>query len=192
MQVSPAVEDIVSKVFDGHFLRRDEILYLLSINRKSLDAGFIMNAANVVNRIASKGKAEVHAQIGLNLSPCPNNCSFCAFAAKNGVFNESQELNIEDIVLLALRAVADEANAIFFMTTHDYPFGKYIEISKEARTKLKPDTVMIANIGDFGYEQGRQLKEAGYTGIYHAVRMGERERYPDRSTGSIEYHPGSS
>jgi biotin synthase len=173
MQVSVKVEDIVSKVFDGHSLTRDEIVYLLSISRKSLDAGFIMNAANVVNRIASKGKAEVHAQIGLNLSPCPNNCSFCAFAAKNGVFNKSQELNIEDIVLLALRAEADEANAIFFMTTHDYPFRKYIEISKEARTKLKPDTVMIANIGDFGYEEGRQLKEAGYTGIYHAVRMGE-------------------
>jgi biotin synthase len=32
---------------------------------------------------------------------------------------------------------------------------------------------MIANIGDFGYKEGRQLKEAGYTGIYHAVRMGE-------------------
>jgi biotin synthase len=32
---------------------------------------------------------------------------------------------------------------------------------------------MIANIGDFGYKEGRQMKEAGYTGIYHAVRMGE-------------------
>jgi biotin synthase len=59
------------------------------------------------------------------------------------------------------------------MTTHDYPFRKYIEISKEVRSKLKPETVMIANIGDFGYKEGRQLKEAGYTGIYHAIRMGE-------------------
>ena len=173
MQVSIKVEDIVSKVFDGHSLTRDEILYLLSINRKSLDAGFIMNAANVVNRIASKGKAEVHAQIGLNLSPCPNNCSFCAFAAKNGVFHESQELPVEDIVLRALKAEADGANALFFMTTHDFAFKKYIEISKEVRKKLKPETVMIANMGDFGYEEGKQLKEAGYSGIYHAVRMGE-------------------
>jgi hypothetical protein len=82
MQVNPKVEDIVSKVFDGHSLTRDEIAYLLSINRKSLDAGFIMNAANVVNRIASKGKAEVHAQIGLNLSPCPN--------AKKGILKSFQ------------------------------------------------------------------------------------------------------
>ena len=173
MQVSPKVNDIVSRVFDGHSLTRDEIVYLLSIKHKSSGAGFIMNAANVVNRIASKGKAEVHAQIGLNLSPCPNNCSFCAFSAQNKVFTERKELGVEEIVQLALKAEVDVANAIFFMTTHDYPFGKYVETSKEVREKLKPETVMIANIGDFGYGEAKQLKDAGYTGIYHAVRMGE-------------------
>ena len=120
MQVSPKVKDIVSKVFDGHSLKRNEIVRLLSINHKSLDAGFIMTAVNVINRMVSNGKSEVHAQIGLNLSPCPNDCSFCAFAAKNGVFNESKELSIEDSILLALKAEADGANAIFFMTTHNY------------------------------------------------------------------------
>jgi len=55
----------------------------------------------------------------------------------------------------------------------DYPLGKYIEISQEVRAELKPETVMIANIGDFGPPEGKRLKEAGYTGIYHAVRMGE-------------------
>jgi biotin synthase len=59
------------------------------------------------------------------------------------------------------------------MTTADYPCGKFIEISREARRQLKRETVMIANIGDFEYEEGKLLKEAGYTGIYHAVRMGE-------------------
>ena len=173
MPVSPKVNDIVSKVFDGHSLTRDEIVYLLSINHKSSGAGFIMDAANVINRIASKGKAEVHAQIGLNLSPCPNNCSFCAFSAQNKVFTERKELGVEEIVQLGLRAEVDGANALFFMTTHDYPFGKYVETSKEVREKLKPETVMIANIGDFGYGEAKQLKDAGYTGIYHAVRMGE-------------------
>jgi len=51
--------------------------------------------------------------------------------------------------------------------------GKYIVISQEVRAELKPETVMIANIGDFGPPEGKRLKEAGYTGIYHAVRMGE-------------------
>ena len=167
------VNEIVDKVLDGHYITREEIVYLLSIDPPSTGGGMIMVAANSITRSASQGKGEVHAQIGLNSSPCPNNCSFCAFAAKNGVFKDTKELSIEESVQSVLKAEGDGANAIFLMTTHDYPFSKYIEISEEVRAKLKPDTVMVANIGDFGYEEGRQLKEAGYTGIYHAVRMGE-------------------
>jgi biotin synthase len=170
---SSKVNEIVGKVHDGDFITRTEIEYLLEIDPHSMDGGFIMTAANSITRTAFQGKAEVHAQIGLNLSPCPNNCSFCAFAARNGVFKDRNELSIEEIVQLALRAEGDGANAIFLMTTADYPCGKFIEISKEVRRQLKRRTVMIANIGDFKYEEAKQLKEAGYTGIYHAVRMGE-------------------
>jgi len=173
MQVDSKVTDIVGKVFDGHLLTRDEIVYLLKIPHDSVDAGFVMASANAINRTVSKGKAEIHAQIGLNLSPCPQNCSFCAFAAENRVFDERNELSMEGVAQSALKAERDGANAIFFMSTADYPFSKFIEISKEVRAKLRPDTVTIANIGDFEYEEGKQLKEAGYTGIYHAVRMGE-------------------
>ncbi|MGA1869907.1 MAG: hypothetical protein ACMUJM_15340 [bacterium] len=69
----------------------------------------------------------------------------------------------------------ERANAIFIMATGDYPFKKFIEVSTEIRSKISPETVMIANIGDFNYEEGKELKDAGYTGIYHAVRMGEGE-----------------
>lgn len=167
------VNEIVGKVFDGHTITREEIVYLLGIDPHSMEGRLIMVAADSITRSASQGKAEVHAQIGLNLSPCPNNCSFCAFAAKNGVFKDTKELSIEEIIQSALSAEADGANAIFFMTTHDYPFEKYVGISKKVKKMLKPETVMIANIGDFGHKEGKQLKEAGYTGIYHAVRMGE-------------------
>jgi biotin synthase len=173
IKTNSAVGDIVHKVLDGYFLKREDITYLLRINHQSIDAAFIMKAGDAITRAASKGKAEVHAQIGVNLSPCPNNCSFCAFSAQNKVFTESRELGVEAIVQLALKAEADGANAVFFMTTHDYPFQKYTEVSKEVREKLKPETVMITNIGDFGYGEAKQLKDAGYNGIYHAVRMGE-------------------
>jgi biotin synthase len=142
-----------------------------------------MAAADAINRAASENKAEVHAQIGVNLSPCPKNCSFCAFAAKNQVFKEKNELSVEDIIGLSLRAEAVGANAIFLMATGDYPFSKFIEISGEVKTKVKPDTVMIANIGDLTYGEAKQLRESGYTGIYHAVRMGEgRETNIDPQT----------
>ncbi|MGD8253632.1 MAG: hypothetical protein PVI73_15095 [Syntrophobacterales bacterium] len=173
MIVDPRVTDAVAKVFDGHLLTRVEILLLLSINPHSTEAGFVMAAADAINRAASEHKAEVHAQIGVNLSPCPKNCSFCAFAAKNHVFKERNEFSVEDVIELALTAEATGANAIFLMATGDYPFGKFTEMSHEVGWKLHPETVMIANVGDFNSKEALQLREAGYTGIYHAVRMGE-------------------
>ena len=173
MQISSDIKEMVAKVFDGLFLTREEIVYLLKMNHHSTDAGFIMVAANEMSRKAARGQAEVHAQIGLNLSPCPNDCSFCSFAASNGVFKERNELPVEAVVQLSLKAETEGANALFLMATGDYPLGKYIEISQGVRDRLKPETVMIANIGDFGHEEGKRLKAAGYTGIYHAVRMGE-------------------
>jgi biotin synthase len=173
MQLDSKVTDTVARVFDGHRLTRDEIVFLLEIPLHSPDVGFVMACADAINRAASNGNAEVHAQIGVNLSPCPNNCLFCAFAAKNKVFKERNELSVEDITQLALRAEKKGANAIFFMTTGDYPFSKFTEISTQVRKELRPDTLMIANVGDFENEEAKQLKGAGYTGIYHAVRMGE-------------------
>src|SRR4030066_1850864 len=101
--IGSEVNEIVNKIFDGHFITREEILSLLRIDPHSMEGGFIMTAANSMTRAASKGKAEVHAQIGLNLSPCPNNCSFCSFAAKHGFVKATEELSIEEVIQSALR-----------------------------------------------------------------------------------------
>jgi biotin synthase len=173
MPLRKEVKDVIKKVFDGDLLSANDISFLFKVEPHSVDAGFVMGSADEINRKTSKGKAEVHAQIGLNLSPCPKNCTFCAFAAKNRVFNERNELSVEVVSEMAIRAENEGANALFLMGTGDYPLEKFVEISKEIRAKLNSETVMIANIGDFGYEQAQQLKDAGYKGIYHAVRMGE-------------------
>lgn len=173
MMADSKIVDLVGKALGGRFFTKDEIIHLLGVKPHSPDAGFIMAASDEINRAASDNRAEIHAQIGVNLSPCPRNCSFCAFAAKNNVFKENNELATESVIELALAAESQGANAIFFMTTGDYPFGRFLEISREVRAKLQPDTVMIANIGDFGDKRALQLKGAGYRGIYHAVRMGE-------------------
>jgi biotin synthase len=173
MNIRRKTKDMIGSVFDDRSLQKDEILYLLEIDLFSVEAGFIMAAANILNREASEGKAEVHAQIGLNLSPCPNHCAFCAFSAENGLFKERIETEPEEILRLSLKAEAEGANALFLMSTGDYPLDRFLERSREVRRNLKPDTVMIANIGDFKSEDGKRLKEAGFAGIYHAVRMGE-------------------
>jgi hypothetical protein len=54
--MSPKVNEIVNKVFDGHFITREEIAYLLKIDPHSIDGGFIMAAANSITRAAFTNK----------------------------------------------------------------------------------------------------------------------------------------
>jgi biotin synthase len=64
----------------------------------------------------------------------------------------------------------------------------FLEISVEIRRSLKPETVMVANVGDQSAEGARRIQKAGYTGVYHAVRLGEGVRTgisPERRLSSI-------
>ncbi len=109
--------EIVSKSLDGAVLNKAEIATLFRIPLFSRESAMILSAAREKSERASNGLAEVHAQVGLNVAPCPNNCMFCAFAAKNKVFTEPFELAVEEAVNQAGRFEEDGANAIFVMST---------------------------------------------------------------------------
>jgi biotin synthase len=173
MTISSDIRASVNKVEAGGLPDEKDLRTFLQIEAHSPEAGYVMGAADAINRTACAGKAEVHAQIGLNLSPCPRNCLFCAFAARNKVFTQKTELDVQTVVEMGMRAEQDGVNALFVMSTGDYPFQKFAEISRELRRNLHSDAVLIANVGDFKRAEAETLKEIGYTGIYHAVRMGE-------------------
>ena len=99
--------------------------------------------------------------------------SFCAFAAKNKIFEERTELSVKEAVNRANQFEKSGANAIYLMSTADYPFGKFIEYSQEIKNNLKDTTILVANVGDFSYDHAIQIKDVGFSGIYHAVRLGE-------------------
>ena len=163
----------VSKSLDGGVLNGEEIAQLFRVPLFSRESAMIISSARRKSERASHGLAEVHAQVGLNVAPCPKNCMFCAFAAKNKVFVESFDLPAQEVVNQARRFEEDGANAIFVMSTADYPFEKFIEMSQEIRGSLCAETILVANVGDFDRKQARRLKDCGFAGIYHAVRLGE-------------------
>jgi len=167
------IDEIVQKSLDGAELAEDEIAALFDTPLFSYKSAFIQSAARQKSERACNDLAEVHAQLGLNIAPCPRNCRFCAFAARNGIFSEHIELPVEEAVDRARGFESDGANAIFVMSTADYALGKFLEVSQEIRRSLRPETVLVANVGDFTEQQARQLKDSGFSGIYHAVRLGE-------------------
>ena len=88
------LHDLISKSRDGEPLSRGELIYLLSLPPDSSESLLVMAQANRISKDLTGNKAEVHAQLALNLGPCPLNCIFCAFAQKNGVFTEEKRLSM--------------------------------------------------------------------------------------------------
>ncbi len=167
------INDIIKKSRSGDILPYHELVYLLGFSPDSIESYMIMAEASRVSKEISDGKAEVHAQFAVNLAPCPCDCLFCSFARANKIFTEATELSPEEAIEYALRFEANGANAIFMMTTAKYPFEHFLEISREARKSLKSDTIMMANIGDQDLNNAIKLKDAGFTGVYHVVRLRE-------------------
>jgi biotin synthase len=167
------IHDLLKKTGNGEQLLRNELVHLLSFPPDSSESYLVMAEANRISKALTGNKAEVHAQLALNLAPCSCNCMFCAFAQKNGIFSEETRLAPEHAVAYAKQFEKDGANAVYVMTTAHYPFSLFLEISSEIRKNLAPDTVLIANVGDQSASGARAIANAGYAGVYHALRLRE-------------------
>lgn len=167
------IDDILRKSQDGGALSRKEMVSLLALDPASPQAYAVMATAARISRELSDGTAEVHAQFAINLAPCPCNCLFCSFAMANGIFSESAELTPGQATACARRFETDGANAVFMMSTARYPFERFLEIAREVKANLRPETTLIANVGDQSLKNAVRLKDAGFTGVYHAVRLRE-------------------
>jgi biotin synthase len=166
---------LIKKSRLGEVLSKKELVYLLGLAPDSAETYMVMAEATRLSKELSDSKAEVHAQFAINLAPCSCDCLFCSFAKINGVFNEATELAPEHAVAYARQFEIDGANAVFMMSTAQYPFERFREISQEVRKNLRPETTLIANVGDQNLKNAVRLKDAGFSGVYHAVRLREGE-----------------
>jgi biotin synthase len=166
-------QDLIKKSQSGAMLGQDELCFLLGLPADSAASYAVMAEAARISKELSGGKAEIHAQFAVNLAPCACNCMFCSFAQKNGVFKNSSEISLEQALLQAQQFEADGAHALYMMATAHYALERFVELAQELRKQLRPETVLIANVGDQSLNNARRLKEAGFAGVYHAVRLGE-------------------
>jgi biotin synthase len=172
----PEVDQLIEDAIDGRAVEdRNVIAELFELPLFSPEAAALQAAARTVSERSCAGRAEVHAQVALNIGPCPRNCLFCAFATCNEVFTESVEVDLDYVIEQARQFETDGANAIYLMATGVYPFDRFIERGARVRAALDDATVLIANVGDFKPDRAVALRQAGFNGIYHAVRLGEGE-----------------
>jgi len=168
------IKMLVDKAINGKLLAAVEIKELLSYPLLSEESFFLQYAARQMNEQC--GAAEIHGQVGVNTAACPYNCAFCSFAASNRIFKQQQVAELEEILDQSQRLEATGANAIYLMATANMDFSQFIQIGKEVRQHLDESSLLIANTGDFEYSQALALKEAGFDGVYHALRLGEGQQ----------------
>jgi biotin synthase len=167
------IYEIVERALEGSGLPDADIRKLYAVDPHSREAYHIHWAGNELSRKASHCKAEIHAQIGLNGTPCPKNCQFCSFAICNGVRTGKLEMP-KDYVLEFAKLYEDQgANAILMLSTASYRFEKFLDMAASVREVISRDMPLLANVEDMTLEQAQALRAAGVNGCYHAVRMGE-------------------
>jgi len=174
MKVRPKLEHMLEKALAREALSRQEAAWLLrEVDPLSPEMYALMGAANQLTRESSGNRGEIHAQVGVNVAPCPHSCGFCSFGAKAGLFRERLDMNPEEVVGRANRFVVEGANVIYLMTTGNYDFDRFLEVAEAVRASIPAEVPLIANIDDLGLNEARRLLKVGFQGAYHVVRMGE-------------------
>jgi len=176
IQISPKIENILRKARDLQGIDKGEAQELLLLDLESREVYEVMAAANQISRDSFKDKGENHVHIGVNVEPCPFNCTFCSLAKNAGVFNDTIEFTEEEIISWAKRSQACGADAINLMTTGTYKLSKLIDIAKILRKEVA--TPLVANTRDITHTEGEKLLDAGFVGFYHALRLGEGKDTP--------------
>ncbi len=167
------VHNFIKKSRNAVTFSHEEIVSLLSFQSNSLESYVIMAEASRISREVSSNRAEIHAQLAVNLAPCPRDCLFCSFAVTNNIFHTSTVISPLDAAAQACQFERDGANAIYIMATATFDTGQYLELARKIRSHLRPETTMIANVGDELAIKAASLKEAGFQGVYHALRLRE-------------------
>ena len=167
------IKDIFDKI-DRHLpLTGEDALSLLRIGNLSPDYYALLGKAMEISRRDFGDKGYIFAQMGLNVAPCSGNCVFCSLAQCNTTFTQVYEKPVEEILEEVDSIDFTRVTALFLMTTADFDPEKFLEIGRLVRPRLPRDIAMVANTGDFDLDYALRMKEAGFTGAYHIVRLRE-------------------
>ena len=169
------VLDSLERALAGERVTREDALVLLrEVDVNSLEMGLLCSAADRLTRQRFGGIGEVFSQVGLNHAHCTLECGFCSF----GTVNENTAMSTEEAVARVKYFHDEGANAVGLMATADYPFERFLEVGRAARAALSHDYPLAANVADFGPDEARALREAGFTAVYHVIRLREGEDSP--------------
>jgi biotin synthase len=169
--IDSKVEEILKKGDELAGLSQEEAELLLRLELHSKEVYALMEVADRMSRRQFNGKGENHFHIGVNVEPCPFDCCFCSLAESAGIFTERTEFDDDTLVQWAKVGEALHADALNIMTTGTYSFDRLLDVGRLLKREVA--VPLVANTRDITHKEGEALLDAGFTGAYHAVRLGE-------------------
>ena len=157
----------------GEPLPRDTIIGLLEIDPDSNTVEMLGAAARRVTEAVTENTARIWASIGVDYKPCAMNCKFCSFGEDWGAATDTYTLSADEIVSHARKFISDGADWITLRTTEDYAFSDLIALAGKIRQEVPGDYRLVANTGEMNAIRADELKRAGFSIAYHAIRLRE-------------------
>ena len=174
--VDEQVKTLVDAACKGVQLTAEQLVTLLDVAEGTPTTEYVREKADGLSRTACKGRGFIHAQIGLDRLPCPENCRFCLFAACNKRAEDDGPflVDLDDVIHAAKLFAAGGAHLISLMATASYPFAQ-LEKAVRLAHEAAPNVSLMVNAADMGIDQAKRLHEAGASVAYHALRLREGE-----------------
>ncbi len=173
MRTTERTDRILDAALQGKAPERADCIHLLGLPETSAEVRELMAVADHVSRRRFGNEAVLFGQIGVETAPCPAECQFCSFGASLGLA-QTESLSPE-VVAEKARAFAGGGDlfALFLMTMHDWGFERIAEAAAAARAAIPAHTRLVVNVGDFGLERAKRLRDLGVSGAYHVLRLRE-------------------
>lgn len=167
------LKEVFEKLDKGEPLSEADAVAMLRVPNLSGEYYQLLTRAGQMSREAYGNRGYIFAQIGLDVAPCSGNCLFCSLAQCNCREVTPVCKSLEEVLDLVDRIDFKRVTALFLMTTAEYSPEKFLQVGRAVREKIPQAVALVANTKDFDLDYALRLKEAGFTGAYHIVRLGE-------------------
>lgn len=167
------IAEIFEKVYAEQPITKEDCVKLLSLEEKSEEAAVMRSLATGIVRERTDNTGAIFAQIGLECHPCGGNCRFCSFARD---FTQIPAAKMDDSTIASAARTfteGDQLYGLWLMTMADYDLDEYLRMTEVVKKNKIGSVNLYTNVGDTSYEAFKEMKAAGFSGVYHCWRLGE-------------------
>ena len=171
--IDQEISDIVADSVGGRRLSENECVRLMGCPEDSPEGRLIMRSADAMARRLCGNTASIGVQIGVITGPCVADCGFCSFAMSTTKADDY--VMPPDVLEGYLREAVDSGivDSVSLMTIHNIELDDLLDAVATAKAILPDDIGLCVNTGDLTFGEMLELRDAGVSKAYHALRIGE-------------------